>query len=90
MPEDRSYTDASDDEKEQPGPMLNYDQYYPTMLPMREPGMEEGFGAEELQAGARIPEFTNEQASLGCASKSILHVSAHEAGQGDGMQLVEP
>lgn len=59
---DRSqYIDGSDDEKEGVGPMLNYDQYYPTMLPMREPGMEEGFRAEDLQAGAHVAEFTHEQ-----------------------------
>ncbi|KAK9831265.1 hypothetical protein WJX74_009848 [Apatococcus lobatus] len=61
LPEDKSYTDASDDEKEQGGPMLNYDQYYPTMLPMRQPGMEEGFEAEDMQAGARVQEFTTER-----------------------------
>ena len=58
---DRPYVDESDDEQDEGGSMLNYDQYYPTILPMRQPGMEEGFNAAELEAGARIPEFTNEQ-----------------------------
>ncbi len=58
---DRPFMDESDDEKEAAGAMLNYDQYFPTVLPMRQPGHEEGFGADELQAGARVPEFTAEQ-----------------------------
>ena len=41
--------DAEGKGVQEPEPMLNYDQYYPTLLPLRQPGMEE----TDTEANAR-------------------------------------
>ena len=65
---------------QEPEVMLNYDQYYPTMLPLRQPGMEET-DAEAHARDDRPPDLSLHQVLI-----AVLRTHQHSADHATYMQ----